>query len=228
MSEKHCHRRIQEQFGMEFPNEENSFVIFEAQLLNSSSVVRSSSLTFSESNLNISIFNLRPSFIISKWQSLNINPMFVLHNVPVTTLIKTRKIKSFHILTNWQKSLNNSGNFSHFFSPTETFQAFLVDIYSLAPALREEDRQPEHIGMCYVYPDNLKHTQGALSHPLTSMKFQPIGKITSKTPVVCASPTFYIWVDYLVIQPTPGLEMDFSSSYRNYWSGRDLLPSCEG
>lgn len=40
MTEKHCHRRIQEQFGMEFSNEDNSFVIFEAQLLNSSSVVR--------------------------------------------------------------------------------------------------------------------------------------------------------------------------------------------
>ena len=39
MSEKYCHRRIQEQFGIEFLNEENSFVIFEAQLLNSSSVV---------------------------------------------------------------------------------------------------------------------------------------------------------------------------------------------
>ena len=25
-------------------------------------------------------------------------------------------------------------------------------------------------------------------------------------------------VGYLVTQPTPGLEMDFSSSYRNYWS----------
>ena len=41
MTEKDCHRRIQEQFGMEFSNEENSFVIFEAQLLNSSAVVRS-------------------------------------------------------------------------------------------------------------------------------------------------------------------------------------------
>ena len=45
--------------------------------------------------------------------------------------------------------------------------------------VREEDCQPDHIGMCYVYPDNLKLTAGTLNHPITSMKFQPIGKITS-------------------------------------------------
>jgi len=120
MSEKYCQRRIQEQFGIEFLDEENSFVIFEAQLLNSSSV------------------------------------------------------------------------------------AFLIDIYSLAPGESELDFQPTHAGMCYVYPDNLKLTIGTLNYPITSMKFQPIGKIT---------------IEYLVTQSTPGLEMDFSSSYRNYWSG---------
>ena len=40
MEEKYCQRKIQQQFGIEFCNEENSFVIFEAQLINSSSVVR--------------------------------------------------------------------------------------------------------------------------------------------------------------------------------------------
>ena len=40
MKEKLCQRKIQQQFGIEFCNEENSFVIFEAQLINSSSVVR--------------------------------------------------------------------------------------------------------------------------------------------------------------------------------------------
>ena len=40
MEEKYCQRKIQQQFGIEFGNEENSFVLFEAQLINSSSVVR--------------------------------------------------------------------------------------------------------------------------------------------------------------------------------------------
>ena len=40
MEEKYCQRKIQQQFGIEFCNEENTFVIFEAQLINSSSVVR--------------------------------------------------------------------------------------------------------------------------------------------------------------------------------------------
>ena len=34
--------------------------------------------------------------------------------------------------------------------------------------------------MCYVYPDNLRQTCGTLNYPITNMKFQPIGKITSK------------------------------------------------
>lgn len=82
------------------------------------------------------------------------------------------------------------------------FQAFLVDIYARSPTTTDND-VPDHIGMCYIYPDNLKQTIGKLQTPITSMKFQPIGKLT---------------VDYLMINPTPQLEMDFSLSYRNYWA----------
>ena len=93
--------------------------------------------------------------------------------------------------------------------------------------------EPAHIGMCYVYPDNLRQTCGTLNYPITNMKFQPIGKITSKNcltvPVCqCASVPGYVHdylsiVGYLVTHPTPGLEMDFSSSCRNYWSGNLAL-----
>lgn len=80
-------------------------------------------------------------------------------------------------------------------------QAFLVDIYSRPEAGSEHDG-PDHVGMCYIYPDNLRATIGSLSSPITSMRFQPIGKLT---------------VDYLVTQPSPGVEMDFSESLRNHW-----------
>ena len=59
------------------------------------------------------------------------------------------------------------------------FQAFLVDIYSRCPG-QDESAPPDHIGMCYIYPDNLKQTIGSLSSPITSMKFQPIGKLTGR------------------------------------------------
>jgi len=118
MTEEDCERKVQDQFGIEYKKSEDSFVIFEAQLLNPSAV------------------------------------------------------------------------------------AFLVDIYARSPSTSDND-VPDHIGMCYIYPDNLKQTMGKLQTPVTSMKFQPIGKLT---------------VDYLMINPTPQLEMDFSLSYRNYWA----------
>lgn len=80
--------------------------------------------------------------------------------------------------------------------------AFLVDIYS-RPEAQSEQEVPDHVGMCYIYPDNLRATIGSLSCPITSMRFQPIGKLT---------------VDYLVTHPSPGVEMDFSESLRNHWS----------
>merc|ERR550534_2743972 len=80
--------------------------------------------------------------------------------------------------------------------------AFLIDLYSRPEAASEHD-SPDHVGMCYNYPDNLRATIGSLSSPITSMRFQPIGKLT---------------VDYLVTQPSPGVEMDFSESLRNHWS----------
>ena len=67
----------------------------------------------------------------------------------------------------------------------------------------QEEEEPEHVGMCYIYPDSFKQSRGRLRQPITSLKFQPIGQLT---------------VDYLVVHPTPGLEMDFSISYRNYWN----------
>jgi len=118
MTENDCERKVQDQFGIEYKKTEDSFIIFEAQLLNPSAV------------------------------------------------------------------------------------AFLVDIYARGPG-RSDNDVPDHIGMCYIYPDNFKQTMGKLRTPITSMKFQPIGKLT---------------VDYLMINPTPQLEMDFSLSYRNHWS----------
>ena len=99
------------------------------------------------------------------------------------------------------------------------FQAFLVDIYARSPSTSDND-VPDHIGMCYIYPDNLKQTMGKLQTPITSMKFQPIGKLTGKLPL--HEPMFHLTifnlVDYLMINPTPQLEMDFTLSYRNYWA----------
>ena len=77
-----------------------------------------------------------------------------------------------------------------------------MDIYSRVGGQSDQD-DPDHVGMCYIYPDNLKQTLGTLSIPITSMKFQPIGKLT---------------FDYLVTHPTPGVDLDFSTSCRNYWS----------
>ena len=55
---------------------------------------------------------------------------------------------------------------------------FLVDIYSRPRG--EGSDEAEHIGMCYIYPDSIKQTRGSTSVPITSMKFQPIGTLTSK------------------------------------------------
>ena len=57
-------------------------------------------------------------------------------------------------------------------------QAFLVDIYSRPRS--EGSDEAEHIGMCYIYPDSIKQTRGSTSVPITSMKFQPIGTLTSE------------------------------------------------
>ena len=62
------------------------------------------------------------------------------------------------------------------------FQAFLVDIYARSPSTSDND-VPDHIGMCYIYPDNLKQTMGKLQTPITSMKFQPMGKLTGEPPL---------------------------------------------
>ena len=39
MVEEKCHRRYQDQYGMEFSNDEKSFICFETQILNSTSMV---------------------------------------------------------------------------------------------------------------------------------------------------------------------------------------------
>ena len=143
MTEDQCHRRVQEQYGIEYKNSANTFLIFEAQLLNPATVV---SLTHYHS-----------------W-----SPPLPIKILPTLT----------HV------------------------QAFLVDIYARGPGVQEEE-EPEHVGMCYIYPDSFKQSRGRLRQPITSLKFQPIGQLT---------------VDYLVVHPTPGLEMDFSISYRNYWN----------
>ena len=49
------------------------------------------------------------------------------------------------------------------------FQAFLVEFYSRPRG--EGSDEAEHIGMCYIYPDNIKQTSGCISVPITSMKF---------------------------------------------------------
>jgi len=117
LTESGCERKLQSPYGVEYSNDEQSFVSFEAQLLNSNSI------------------------------------------------------------------------------------AFLVDIYSRPRS--EGSDEAEHIGMCYIYPDSIKQTRGSTSVPITSMKFQPIGTLT---------------IDYLFTHPTPGLDLDFSASFRNYWS----------
>ena len=52
--------------------------------------------------------------------------------------------------------------------------AFLVDIFT--SSLEGEDVQ--HVGLCYIYPENLTHTVGTLSSPITSIRSKPIGKLT--------------------------------------------------
>merc|ERR1719186_7843 len=116
----HCQRRRQSQFGMDYKNSENSFLLFEAQVI-----------------------------------------------IPNTV-------------------------------------AFLVDIYGRRDEAREGEI-PDHLGICYIYPDNLKHTSGKLQTPIISMKHQPIGKLHA---------------DYLLVHPMKEAECDFSLSYRKYWNER--------
>lgn len=80
--------------------------------------------------------------------------------------------------------------------------AFLVDIYGHGVLSSDHDI-PDHLGIGYIYPENLKQTQGKLQTPIISMKHQPIGKIH---------------VDYLMIRPMVGTECDFSVSYSKYWN----------
>jgi len=79
----------------------------------------------------------------------------------------------------------------------------LVDIYGLAENRREDDI-PEHVGMCYINSDTLRETGGRIETTITSMKYQPIGRLLA---------------DYLLIRPVDGLDCDFSKSPRSLWSG---------
>ena len=116
------------------------------------------------------------------------------------------------LVTFWfKKTFINHAKFFH--------QAFLVDIYARGPGTSDNDI-PDHIGMCYIYPDDLKQTMGKRQIPITSMKFQPIGKLTGCLlySSVFINKCYACLVDYLMIHPIPQLEMDFSLSYRNYWA----------
>ena len=93
--------------------------------------------------------------------------------------------------------------------------AFLVDIFT--SSLEGEDVQ--HVGLCYIYPENLTHTVGTLSSPITSIRSKPIGKLTGVNDLLLTSiNSVCVPVDYLITRPTPDLKQDFSLSLRNHWS----------
>lgn len=39
---------------------------------------------------------------------------------------------------------------------------------------------PQHIGFCHILPSNLKESVGSITVPITSVKQEPLGQITSK------------------------------------------------
>ena len=96
--------------------------------------------------------------------------------------------------------------------------AFLVDIFTSSG----EGEDVQHAGLCYIYPENLTHTVGTLSSPITSIRSKPIGKLTgvnlSETVKINTNLTVCVSVDYLITRPTPDLKQDFSLSLRNHWS----------
>ncbi len=38
---------------------------------------------------------------------------------------------------------------------------------------------PQHIGFCHILPSNFKDSVGSLSMPITSVRQEPLGQITS-------------------------------------------------
>jgi len=80
--------------------------------------------------------------------------------------------------------------------------AFLVDIFT-KPDEAQDCEAAKHVGMGFIYPENFKQTAGRLQSPITSLKFQPIGSLS---------------YDFLVVKPLPDIDMDFSVTYRKYWS----------
>ncbi|XP_005186862.1 glycerophosphocholine phosphodiesterase GPCPD1 [Musca domestica] len=81
--------------------------------------------------------------------------------------------------------------------------AYLIDLYTYS-SKAEEDEPPHHLGYHYVLPNLFKMSEGRLEVPITcASKHRPMGMMQ---------------LGYLLIKPTPSLNMDMSVSYTRYWN----------
>lgn len=56
-------------------------------------------------------------------------------------------------------------------------QSILLDFYLLSENQRDEE-PPYHIGFSYILPSAIKHSEGQVVVPITSVRHRPIGEIT--------------------------------------------------
>ncbi|XP_061392048.1 glycerophosphocholine phosphodiesterase GPCPD1 [Musca vetustissima] len=81
--------------------------------------------------------------------------------------------------------------------------AYLIDLYTYS-SKAEEDEPPHHLGYHYVLPNLFKMSEGRLEVPITcASKHRPMGMMQ---------------LGYLLIKPTPSLNLDMSVSYTRYWN----------
>lgn len=100
-------------------------------------------------------------------------------------------------------------------------QAFLVDIFGRTPnakkrrtsttsgapatttdAASDFEEPAEHIGSCYLMPQNFKSSEGRMQTTIVSKRFQPIGQFSAV---------------YLIVTPMKEVECDMSVTYSQHW-----------
>ncbi|XP_073821593.1 glycerophosphocholine phosphodiesterase GPCPD1-like [Musca autumnalis] len=81
--------------------------------------------------------------------------------------------------------------------------AYLIDLYTYS-SKAEDGEPPHHLGYHYVLPNLFKMSEGRLEVPITcASKYRPMGMMQ---------------LGYLLIKPTPSLNLNMSVSYTRYWN----------
>lgn len=124
-------------------------------------------------------------------------------NWPMTEIaVMNEAERDFHLQEQFGQPYNN-GDFMIFqvqMHNPETV-AYLMDFYCYGRRAAEGE-PPYHIGLCYILPSALKHSEGQVLVPITSVQHKPIGQVT---------------VEYLVVKPIASFKCDMKISLQRQW-----------